>query len=303
LSQTDHSAVPMGKGGSLGLNCSSEGVSLAGVSLLRVTPTGLAPRPIHELGGLMRCAYDRGVDLMSLSAGLDVIAKALNGGDLGRAMVAAVHLRLPEPSWANATRMARSDEALAKFNLDELRDWLGRWTTGGAARPESPTRAKPVHERRPSGSNPRRSTGHGIAPTAVTVGVPMGSAALTPMQIGEGAAVGEEVAGGGPLDPFADLAALGTLGVAAVVTQLKPQGSQPTTASSGNSGRSRAKPVNRYDEECQDIYDRDVINCKIVASIKSRSQAAACNKAAMVRYSECLRFGPGGIKTPFYWGN
>jgi len=86
LNHTDQSAVPVGEGGGLGLNCSPEGLSLAGVPLLRITPVGLAPRSASDLAELMRSAYGRDVDLVKLSSGLDVIAKALNSGDLGRAM-------------------------------------------------------------------------------------------------------------------------------------------------------------------------------------------------------------------------
>ncbi len=42
----------------------------------------------------MKCAYGQETDAIRLTRGLDVVADALNCGDLGRAMIAAVHLRL-----------------------------------------------------------------------------------------------------------------------------------------------------------------------------------------------------------------
>lgn len=212
MNQTERNAPRLGGNKGLGVSCTPAGLSLAGVPLLTVTPTGLARRPTSELSELMKRAYDHDVDLETLSSGLDVVAKALNSGDLGRAMIAAMHLKLPELTWANAVRLARSEEALNKFNIDELRDWLGRWTTGGAARPGSSARAsrRPAHP--PGGPRPRQESRRITSPAAVAAAIPMRSAALTPMQVAEGAAVGEEAAGGGPVDPFADILALGTLG-------------------------------------------------------------------------------------------
>jgi hypothetical protein len=121
--------------GSLGLSCTATGAWLAGVPLLRMTVAGLAPRPGEEIDALMKAAYGQGVDATRLSPGLAVVAEALNRGDLGRAMVAAVRLRLPELSGDAAARIARADQNLIKYNPDEPRDWRGRWTTGGEPDP------------------------------------------------------------------------------------------------------------------------------------------------------------------------
>ena len=215
MNQTDRGDVPANEVDGLGLNCSVQGLSLAGVPLLHMTPLGFAPRPNVELTELMKCAYGRHVDLTSFSSSLEVIAKALNCGDLGRAMIAATQMRLPKLSWMNAARMANSDEMLTKFNVEELRDWLGRWTTGGATKPGGSIRAKPARDHRASGPGLRLPNGQGIAPAIAAAAVSARVAALAPMQVAEAAAVGEEVAGGGPVDPFADIAALGTLGVGA----------------------------------------------------------------------------------------
>jgi hypothetical protein len=115
----------------LGLECTADGVSLAGVPLLRATPAGLAPRPMEDLGVLLKGAYGRPVDPVGVSPGLRVVAAALNEGDLGRAMVAALHLKLPALSREGAGRLAKAHGALAKFDPDQPRDELGRWTADG----------------------------------------------------------------------------------------------------------------------------------------------------------------------------
>jgi hypothetical protein len=44
------------------------------------------------------------------------------------ATIAAVHLRLPELDRDAAERIADADDALAKYDPNEPRDWRGRWT-------------------------------------------------------------------------------------------------------------------------------------------------------------------------------
>ena len=70
---------------SLGLSCAADGAWLAGVPLLRMSVAGLAPRPADEIGTLAKAAYGRDFDASRLPDGLDVVADALNRGDLGRA--------------------------------------------------------------------------------------------------------------------------------------------------------------------------------------------------------------------------
>ncbi|MFI4973868.1 MAG: hypothetical protein ACHP84_04935 [Caulobacterales bacterium] len=114
----------------------------------------------------MKAAYGRDIGGARLSAGLGVVADALNRGDLPRAMVAALHLRLSEPSREGAARVAQADEALTKYDPNEPRDWRGRWTTGGGGGSGSPTPARshrtpfsvePVGQRR-SRQSPSPST-------------------------------------------------------------------------------------------------------------------------------------------------
>jgi hypothetical protein len=120
--------------GSLGPSWGDAGLALAGVSLFRRTDDGFAPRPVGELEALLGAAYERRLDA-SLVRGLGVAADALNHGDIGRAMIAALHLRLPDLTWEGASRIAKVDERLAKYSPDQPRGWHGRWTSeaGGTA--------------------------------------------------------------------------------------------------------------------------------------------------------------------------
>src|SRR5471032_718022 len=83
---------------------------------------------------MMLAAYGEIVDPEHLSRGLRATAAALNRGDLGVAMIVAVHLRLPELGVEAAARIRAVDNFLAKYDPNEPRDWRGRWTTGGVGR-------------------------------------------------------------------------------------------------------------------------------------------------------------------------
>jgi hypothetical protein len=58
----------------LGLACTSAGVSLAGVPLLRRTQAGFIPRPVSEIASLLKAAY--GDHPIALQSRLDSIAQA-----------------------------------------------------------------------------------------------------------------------------------------------------------------------------------------------------------------------------------
>jgi hypothetical protein len=117
--------------GSFGLNCEPGGVWLAGVPLLRRTEVGLEARLTGEIDVLARAAYGAAFSAAALRRGLCVAAKALNDHDLGLAMLATLHLKLPEIDADGARRLAAVDAVLAKYSPDQPRDWHGRWTTEG----------------------------------------------------------------------------------------------------------------------------------------------------------------------------
>lgn len=138
----------------LGLECAQDGVTLAGVSLLRKHGTGFESRNPVEIALLVEAACGRDVDPTAVSRSLDVIAKALNQGDLGRAQIAAALVRVEDLDPEAAVRVAQADEILAKqnFNPEEPRDWRGRWTSNGGVGP-----TKPASRKRPPNSAPRPS--------------------------------------------------------------------------------------------------------------------------------------------------
>jgi hypothetical protein len=116
-----------------GLSCTPDGLSLAGVPLLRKTETGFEPRSSHQIEALLEVAYGR--DSTRLQSSLAAIAEALNRGDLARAAITAVLTRTPELDRSAAARLTKVHKVFAKYyDPDEPRDWHGRWTTAGAAR-------------------------------------------------------------------------------------------------------------------------------------------------------------------------
>ncbi|MDR3470558.1 MAG: hypothetical protein P4M09_02525 [Devosia sp.] len=261
------------------------GLSLAGVPLLRKTAAGFAPRPSSQIAELMRCAYDRDVDPRSVFAGLNVAARALNCGDLGRAMVATVRLGLPELNWDRATRIARAELRLANYNVNEPRDRLGQWTAnGGANGTVSPKTRQARAAKRPQA-------------------LPLSIAGSMPGRL----AVGEVAAGGGPEDLVADGIAAATLGVGFLLALIAANRNQQTTAMAGgrrrNSSRNRLPAQRPEEDECEDLLSKDMINCQIVKATRGARKGFQCRSVAMERYSECLRGGLSNVRTPFYWGN
>jgi hypothetical protein len=121
----------------LGLSCTSAGVSLAGVPLLRRTRAGFIPRSNFEIKSLLKAAY--GEDPTGLQSRLGAIAQALNSGDFATAMIAAVHTRTPVLSPEAAARLENAEAELAKYNYnpDEPRDWHGRWVRDRSSDPGS----------------------------------------------------------------------------------------------------------------------------------------------------------------------
>jgi hypothetical protein len=105
---------------------------------LRKTALGFASRPKAEIGALMKAAYGDAFGEADLSPRLAVVAEALNKGDLGRARIAAVQMRLPDLSWDQAIRVARTEESLTKYDPNEPRDRRGRWTNANSGAPAPP---------------------------------------------------------------------------------------------------------------------------------------------------------------------
>jgi hypothetical protein len=139
--------------GSLGLSCKEDGLALAGVPLLRHNASGYAPRPAAEIRSLIGEAYEIDADVSALMGGLGAVARALNAGDMVRASIAAVHLRLPPLDWHGAVRIAEAHDLLKQYDPNEPRDARGRWTTeGGGADADAPLSDDPANP--PGASDP-----------------------------------------------------------------------------------------------------------------------------------------------------
>ena len=54
------------------------------------------------------------------------------------------------------------------------------------------------------------------------------------------------------------------------------------------------------DDECEELYQRDLTNCKIVKAVKGAGAASQCYQSANQRNFECRQYGPGGVRKPLY---
>jgi hypothetical protein len=167
--------------GGLGLSCSEKGLTLAGVPLLRRDERGFIPRPQAEIQQLINRAYGTGADTISVMRGLSVVARALNSGEMARAMVAAVQLRLPELDWNGAVRIAHAEDVLAKYSSDQPRDWHGRWTCEGDG--DGPEALIPVAFIPGTQARPDRPVS---APAASVAAAPESAASAKPANVGTG---------------------------------------------------------------------------------------------------------------------
>jgi hypothetical protein len=158
--------------GGLGLSCSPDGLALAGVPLLTKTAAGFEPRPAPEIEVLIKAAYGANGGPILLQSRLEAIAQALNSGDFGLAAIAAVQMRAPELSRDAAMRLARADNELGKYNYnpEEPRDWHGRWTRDGAARPVSlaPTGVESDEPTKPRPLGPWQRVAENTSPSTAT---------------------------------------------------------------------------------------------------------------------------------------
>jgi hypothetical protein len=111
--------------------CGPEGLYLGHSPLIARIDDAYRLRAEDEIAVLLAAA-DIGADAARLLPRLRLVAAALQRGETARAMIAAVHLKLPEIPEEGIARIARAEELL-KYNFDpnEPRDWHGRWTDEG----------------------------------------------------------------------------------------------------------------------------------------------------------------------------
>jgi hypothetical protein len=84
-----------------GVCCDARGLSAHGIPLLqRGTPDkreAWQRRPIDEVNGALSLRYSLPIDFAAKMAGLEVVAGALNRGEIALAQIAALRLQLPDP--------------------------------------------------------------------------------------------------------------------------------------------------------------------------------------------------------------
>jgi hypothetical protein len=150
-----------GNGG--GLYCGREGLFLGPSALITKSEGVYRLRREDDLIKLLAATYGTEHQPAALLQRLPLIRKALQEGDLCRAMILAVHARISSLSADGLEKLAKA-EALSKYNFNpnEPRDWHGRWTDSGSADP-SPAAAPaaaahpallPVQELLPFGIRP-----------------------------------------------------------------------------------------------------------------------------------------------------
>lgn len=114
-----------------GLRCDSGGLFLGRDALLKRDRNGkFEARPVAEFQAIFGRAYREESNWESRIRSVHLIADALNKGDIARAMMTAVLMRLPDP--AEVTADTEGVLAKANFNPDEPRDERGRWTSDGS---------------------------------------------------------------------------------------------------------------------------------------------------------------------------
>lgn len=118
-----------------GLNCGKNGLYLGTAVLIEPEAGGgYRVRPAAEIEMLVAAAYDTPPANRRLLDGVQRVAGHLRDGNIPLAMIAAVHLGLPDIEGDRIERLAHTDALLrANYKPDEPRDAQGRWTDGDGA--------------------------------------------------------------------------------------------------------------------------------------------------------------------------
>ena len=112
-----------------GLECDADGLRIAGLALLKSETSSWGrkrwrPAPLPEIQRALSRAYGRPIDAAAKLRGLAVVASALNDGELARAQIAAVLLRLPDLAEAARAESIRLGEPKAAADTAPVaKDW------------------------------------------------------------------------------------------------------------------------------------------------------------------------------------
>ena len=89
-----------------GISCDATGLFVKGLPLLKCDIDSFgrqtwSPRSLNSLNSDLSKRYGFPIDFASRLGGLNVVTQALNQGNISRAIIAALHLQLPEPPARN----------------------------------------------------------------------------------------------------------------------------------------------------------------------------------------------------------
>lgn len=129
--------------GGLGLHCAEDGLFLGGTPLLERNVDAFAPRAQHDLEALLSRGFGFSVSLDRAMSGLAAVSSALNAGDLCRAHIAAVHLRMPDLPDAFARLDMQLEDLALKLDRIAKTTAVGDWNParGGGWDPDKHPRA------------------------------------------------------------------------------------------------------------------------------------------------------------------
>lgn len=153
--------------GALGLSCVDDGLFLGNTPLVERRECGFVPRAQTELETLLGRGFGFAISLDYVMGGLGTVASALNAGDLCRARIAAVHLRLPDlPDEFARLDMQLEDIALKLERISKTTA-AGDWNPAGSGwDPDKHPRAGTAPN--PGWFAPTRGDDSNIAPTLVS---------------------------------------------------------------------------------------------------------------------------------------
>ncbi len=116
----------------LGLHCAVDGLFLAGTPLLERQTTGFTARQQGDLETVLSRGYGFSVSLDRVMSGLSAVASALTAGDLCRAHIAAVHLRIPDLPDAFARLDMQIEDVALKIDRIAKTTAAGDWNPAGS---------------------------------------------------------------------------------------------------------------------------------------------------------------------------
>jgi hypothetical protein len=118
-------------GSSTGVSCDDNGPAIGPIRLMNKTVSGFKSRPVAELNRIFSYISQRPVDCSDLTERLTGVVKALNDGDLARAMFATLFLHLPSLSDEQAQRAAEAVKLVKASPDDPEHPGWPKGTEGG----------------------------------------------------------------------------------------------------------------------------------------------------------------------------